>query len=320
MPFRFRVDDVIRAENLIVEKRPDANKQQIKRLIVDAMESIQANPNIADDSVSDVQNFICDIVLKYMQSGHADNTTFTKEYNKRLQKYSNLKHSQDLTFVLDKHMILNNNTDGLLTMQDELHFKIEPPVRVKNILVSHLTITSNTPMNEPYIYVNCEQINKNVISKPDGSQMTCCACMFLSNEVKISEDTYVYQYKNVHKDHIYIRENKLSINISKLQFKLRSESADCMRIHDDVEIKTYSVNSGAEKDEYSCELVDTNVINDFSLHKEVLLSDTVCDVKAYVKAILPNEIVFSTTARKEKLNLKIVKCTRKSIVLFISHD
>ena len=320
MPFRFRVDDVIRAENLIAEKKPDANKKQIKRLIVDAIESIQANPNIVDESVSDVENFLCDIVLKYMQSGHADNTTFSKEYNKRLQKYSDLKHSHDSTFVLDKHMILNNNTDGLLTISDELHFKMDPSVRVKNILISHLTITSNTRLKDPYMYVNCEQISKNVISRPDGSQMTCGACMFLCSEVKISEDTYVYQYQNVHKDHINLRENKLTIDISKLQFKLRSESQDWMRIHDDIEIKTYSVNNGAENDEYSCELADTNAINVFSLHSEVLLSDTVSYVKAYVKAVLPNEIVFSTAARKEKINLKIVKFMRKSIVLFLSHD
>ena len=299
----------------------------VKKTIYEVMQSLATNPKLYEKELSqqEIQNKIVNIVKKYItkQVELLDKQN-TEEYKKKFLELQETRKSLDMKVEhrLDKHIVLDSHKSVVLN-SDELKFNFKTPIDVKNINLTYLTIQSDEKIDEPYLYIQSQQLRTNNYTDVTNV-LDCAAVLILNKEIRHDDGTFTYHYKNINK-HV---NNDINQLLTQLNFKFYISMKDTYINMS----KAYSVKSHSHESDDSqhiaIEIGDDATIEKFSVGDSVQIIDEDSEkYKGKVESLdsEKNKIVVKVFGHNEEdesrmmKQIQLVEHVTKRCVIYIDH-
>lgn len=328
----FTVSMLIEIENEIHEYVKSTELSidiDIKKTIYEVMQSLATNPKTYEKELSEqeIQRKIVNIVKKYItkQVELLDKEN-TEEYKRKFLELQETRKSLDMKVEhrLDKHIVLDSHRSVVLN-SDELKYNFKTPIDVRNINLTYLTIQSDEKIDEPYLYVQSQQLRTNNYTDVTNV-LDCAAVLILNKEIRHDNGTFTYHYKNINK-HV---NNDINQLLTQLNFKFYISMKDTyMKMSKEYSVKSHSHEwDDSDSQHIAIEIGDDATIEKFSVGDSVqIIFDDSEKYKGKVESLdsEKNTIVVTLPEHNEEdesrmeKQIQLVEHVTKRCVIYIDH-
>ena len=191
----------------------------IKKLIVDVLESMIVNPklkHIIDDDYR-LSMKLLEIIKKYVNKiklNDCDSDEAFKTNYEQMQESRKTLDDGSLPIQTRKRLILDSNYSEILG-GSSMRYNIDGGLRISKFCVPLITIKSVDKINSTHVFVECRQLRRSDHRTHD-KHVDCIGTFTMQNEINHSDRSYTYTFRSV--DDRFLTD--LNLTLYEVDFKI----------------------------------------------------------------------------------------------------